>query len=243
MTRPDWEVIEGDALDTLLALDVQADAVLMDPPYCSGAISEAGRKGATHQGIRAETAQKFGWFEGDNLGTAGLAWLLRSIGVAASRLVVDGGWLLVFADWRMISSLQPAIESGGWTYRTLIVWAKPSMALGVGFRAQHEVCLAFTRGQCAPRVFDKGVGNVIQSKRAGKPADRLHPTEKPVDVLDPLVRVVSEPGGLVIDPFCGSGSTGEAALRRGRRFLGVERAPHYAETARRRLAAIGQVIE
>ena len=59
----------------------------------------------------------------------------------------------------------------------------------------------------------------------------IHPTQKPVEILDPLVRYSCPPGGLVLDPFAGSGSTGEAALRAGRKFLGFELDPNYAQRA------------
>jgi site-specific DNA-methyltransferase (adenine-specific) len=64
----------------------------------------------------------------------------------------------------------------------------------------------------------------------------LHPTVKPVELMRWLVRLVAPPGGVVVDPFCGSGSTGIAAVLEGRQFLGVEREPAYVEIACARLA-------
>lgn len=64
----------------------------------------------------------------------------------------------------------------------------------------------------------------------------LHPTEKPLGILDPLVRYACPPGGLVVDPFAGSGSTLEAARLSGRRAIGIEANEEYAERARLRLA-------
>lgn len=65
----------------------------------------------------------------------------------------------------------------------------------------------------------------------------LHPTQKPVGLMLDLVRAFTEPGGLVLDPFAGSGSTGVACLRAGRRFVGCEIDPAMAEVARARLDA------
>jgi DNA modification methylase len=65
-----------------------------------------------------------------------------------------------------------------------------------------------------------------------------HPTEKPVDLLRWLIRSYSNPGDLILDFCCGTGSTGVAALVEGRRFLGVERAPDLVEVARRRLDTV-----
>lgn len=66
----------------------------------------------------------------------------------------------------------------------------------------------------------------------------LHPCRKPVDILRRLVRTHSNPGALILDPFAGSGSTGEAAIAERRRFAGCEREPKYAEIARRQISAV-----
>jgi DNA modification methylase len=58
---------------------------------------------------------------------------------------------------------------------------------------------------------------------------------KPIELMRWLVRLVSPPGGLVLDPFCGSGSTGAAAALEGRRFLGIELSPEYVEIASARI--------
>lgn len=70
-----------------------------------------------------------------------------------------------------------------------------------------------------------------------KSPDRLHPNEKPVSVMEKLVLLMSEPGEVVVDMFCGSGSTGVAAIRAGRRFIGIEREEQWAMLARERLTA------
>jgi site-specific DNA-methyltransferase (adenine-specific) len=63
----------------------------------------------------------------------------------------------------------------------------------------------------------------------------VHPTVKPTDLMRYLVRMVTPPGGLVLDPFTGSGSTGRAAMLEGMRFIGCELSPEYAEIARARI--------
>ena len=65
--------------------------------------------------------------------------------------------------------------------------------------------------------------------------DREHITEKPLELMRSLVRI-APPGGLVVDPFAGSGTTGAACLAEGRRFIGFEIDPVYVEIARRRIA-------
>ncbi len=63
----------------------------------------------------------------------------------------------------------------------------------------------------------------------------IHPTVKPLELMRWLVRLTCPPGGLVLDPFTGSGSTGAAAVLEGRRFLGIEREPEYVDIACARL--------
>lgn len=68
--------------------------------------------------------------------------------------------------------------------------------------------------------------------------NRLHPTQKPVEALTPLIRTFSKPGDLILDPFCGSGSTLVAAKTLGRDWLGIELNHQHHETATARLRDI-----
>jgi DNA modification methylase len=70
-----------------------------------------------------------------------------------------------------------------------------------------------------------------------------HQTQKPLALMEILVRLFSDPGELILDPFAGSGTTGVAAVRLGRRFIGWEMSPEYAEIARRRLAVAREQLE
>jgi site-specific DNA-methyltransferase (adenine-specific) len=65
-----------------------------------------------------------------------------------------------------------------------------------------------------------------------------HPTVKPNALMRYLVRLITPPGGVVLDPFCGSGSTGKAAVQEGFRFIGIDRDAHYIEIATRRIEEV-----
>lgn len=220
----------GDCLEILPTLG-KVDAVLMDPPYCSGAATEASRGSATHQGLRSETIRsgRFKWFGSDNMTTAGLCTLLRSVCVHAP--VVESGSILSFCDWRMVTMLAPAMESAGWRQRNLVVWDKGHFGAGTGFRPRHEMIIHLTRR--APVFYSASVGNVLTHRRVG--VDREHPTQKPVELLRDLIAVVAPAGGAVLDPFMGSGSTGVACARSGRSFIGIEADSGHFETACKRL--------
>lgn len=225
----------ADCLDVMVDMTAgSVESVITDPPYCAGAVSEAQRTRANGQGLRSENLKRFGWFVGDNMGTAGLVWLLRSVACAAKYVTSPSGSLLVFCDWRMLASLQPAIESAGLRYQNLIVWDKVHMGLGCGFRARHELVMHFTMG--GPEYHDKGTSNVIPCDRVGRD-DREHQTQKPEELLSRMIQVVTPVGGRVLDPFAGSGTTLLAAWRAGRQAVGSEVDESCCEVAAKRLDA------
>lgn len=230
-----WEIRQGDCLDVLRALPPRSvGAIVTDPPYCSGGKTETQRSkssGQLSQDLRGEGL----WFAGDSMTTQGLMWLLRAVAFEAERVLVPGGSLLVFCDWRMWSSLAPAMESGGLRLQNMVVWDKGSIGPGAGFRAQHELVAHLCAG--TGKFYATDTSNVLTQGRV-RSGEKEHPTQKPTEILGAMIRVVCEPGALVVDPFCGSGSTGVAALREGRRFLGVERAAGFCDVARRRLAEV-----
>lgn len=236
VTIGDCRLILGDALNVLTDLDADSvSAVITDPPYCSGAATEAHKGSATHQGLRAETIKggRFTWFAADNMTTSGLVWLMRGIAVEAARVVNDEGSMLAFCDWRMAINLAPAMESGGWRMRNLCIWDKGHFGLGTGFRPQHEMIIHLTKR--APVFHHAGYGNVIDCPRTGR-AEQEHPTEKPIGLMRALIDVTAPIGGIVLDPFMGSGSTGVAAVAAGRKFIGVEVLPDNFDIACRRIS-------
>jgi DNA modification methylase/transcriptional regulator with XRE-family HTH domain len=82
-----------------------------------------------------------------------------------------------------------------------------------------------------------------KASKADRGAENVHPTVKPTELMRYLVRLVTPPGGLVLDPFMGSGSTGKAAVLEGFRFIGIEREAEYIEIARGRIQVPEQVQE
>jgi site-specific DNA-methyltransferase (adenine-specific) len=76
--------------------------------------------------------------------------------------------------------------------------------------------------------------------RGAAPRRNHHPTVKPTDLMRYLCRLVTPPGGIILDPFMGSGSTGKAAMLEGFRFIGIERDADYIEIARARINAVKQ---
>lgn len=228
------DIFHGDALDTMRRMDPETfEAIITDPPYCSGAAQDASIRTSTKgQGTRKSASPDGGWFINDAMGTAGLVWLLRSMACEAHRLLVRGGSLCLFCDWRMIPSLAPALESSGLRWFSLVVWDKGTAGMGHVFRCQHEMILHYTKG--TPTNYDRSMSNVIRCSRV--PAKRrFHPTQKPVDLIRGLIRATSPPEGRVLDPFAGSGSIGVACEMEGRSFTGIERDGRFVEVASERV--------
>ena len=76
-----------------------------------------------------------------------------------------------------------------------------------------------------------------KASKADRDEGNSHPTVKPTDLMRYLCRLVTPPGGVVLDPFCGSGSTGKAAMLEGFHFIGIEREEAYCEIAAKRIQA------
>lgn len=226
------QIYHGDALQILRAMDGPVDALITAPPYCSGGYLEA-QKNSGGQGHRSERLKsgKVEWFPADNMTTGGLTWLLRSVLIETRRLLSPNRSALLFSDWRMIPHLAAALESSGLRYRNMIVWDKLSAGLGNGFKPAHEIIMEFCNGST---TYATQTGqNVIRVKRV-PPKNRHHSCQKPLEVLAALIDVAVPPGGVVLDPFAGSGSTLVAAKQRGLKAIGIELSEAHCETAARR---------
>lgn len=208
-----WALAQGDCLAILKTLpDGCADAVVTDPPY-----------GISYR------SKRFGGIAND--GTPFVWWLYD-----AARLLREGGCLLCFCRWDVQEAFRLAITWAGLRVRSQVVWDKGVHGAGdcaAQFGPQHEVMWFATKGRF--RFPAKRPVSVLRAARV--PYQRtVHPTEKPAELLEQLLAAVVPAGGLVLDPFTGSGSTGVAALARGFRFVGVELEGRYCEAARGRFS-------
>lgn len=221
-------LILGDCLGSLASLS-GVHAVITDPPYSSGARTTAQLRG------RGGMSRGEAWADkplpNDRLSVTGFTWLMRQVGLEAESLLVKGGSFLAFIDWRQFPTLYGCIESCNLQIINMVVWDKQVFGMGNGFRNQHELILHASAG--TPRVFDRSVPNVIGSKRI--PSSDIHPTEKPVELMEELIRVVTDRGEAVVDPFMGSGTTLVACQKLGRAGTGIEIDPEYFAIACRRV--------
>jgi site-specific DNA-methyltransferase (adenine-specific) len=223
MSKPYFEtetvkVYHGDCREVLYNLNGY-DCAVMDPPYCSGGFTENAKKSAAGMGLRSETVREVGWFMSDQMTTAGVCWLMAHVSGWIGRALPEGGTITTFTDWRMVSHLAPAMESSGLRFQNLLVWEKPSAGLGTGFKATHELAIHLAKGTPVYHALDGS--NILKCKRINA-ATRVHQTQKPVELMAGIIRVVSCEGQTVLDAFAGSGSTLVAAHMMGRKSIGIE---------------------
>jgi site-specific DNA-methyltransferase (adenine-specific) len=225
---------QGDALTVLRELPADSvDAVLTDPPYSSGGTSSAARKADPADKYQSSgTKRSYPAMLGDNKDQRScLAWAALWL-AECWRIAKDGSPLLLFSDWRQLPLMTDAVQAGGWTWRGVVVWEKPSARPMRGqFRAQAEYVVFATKGRFA-RTTDRCLPGVF--RHSVEMARRVHLTAKPVPLLRELLEV-AKPGGLVLDPFMGGGATGLASLETGRSFVGVELSPEYYKIASARI--------
>jgi len=113
-------------------------------------------------------------------------------------------------------------------FKQMVVWDKGPMGMGWHYRRSYEVVLVAQMPGAACRWFDKtdAVENIIRPGHLGIrkiiPQKTDHPTPKPPELARHFIRLHSEPGQTVLDPFMGGGSTGVAAVKEGRAFTGIE---------------------
>ena len=115
-----------------------------------------------------------------------------------------------------------------------VIWDKKNPGLGWRYRRQHEMVMVAHRTGGTLRWQDdaRAVRNIYSQM---PPRDRVHPNEKPVEMVAHFLENHTYPGDTVLDPFMGSGTTGVAAMRMGRKFIGVELDPAHFETACQRI--------
>lgn len=225
-----WRILQGDSLHLLKTLEPSSvDAFITDPPY--GTNDGRGKRFA--QG--GDTAASFALAWDCDLPTA---WLAE-----AARLLKPGGACAVFTDAKRPGDVWDAGETAGLQGCHTFYWAKPDPppTPRPNFASAVEVGVYLIKP--GPRTWNGGGmhRNVFESPLAhkvdGAGMYRFHPTQKPVAVMAWLIEAMTNPGDLVVDPFCGSGTTGVAALRLGRRFIGIERDGGFAAIARARCSA------
>jgi len=126
------------------------------------------------------------------------------------------------------------LDRDGLTFFHSVIWDKLNPGLGWRYRRQHEMVMIahVANGQLSwanPNVATRNIVSMMP------PRDRVHPNEKPIPLISHFLRLHTSGNQTVLDPFMGSGTTGVACVKEGRKFVGIEIEPKYFDIACRRI--------
>ena len=237
----------GSALDAeiyaALLGDQQAAAVFTDPPYnvpINGHVSGKGR--ARHR----EFAMASGEMDEREFTAFLQTWMQLT-----RRHMAEAGVLFTCMDWRHLPETTTALSQAGDELINLCVWVKSNGGMGSLYRSRHELVLVSrprgtqhqnnvqlgAYGRNRTNVWHyPGMNSFVGRVRAR--GAEIHPTVKPIRMVADAILDVTSRGDIVLDPFCGSGTTILAAERTGRRGYGIELDPLYIDLTIRRWQAM-----
>jgi site-specific DNA-methyltransferase (adenine-specific) len=204
-------VIHGDCIAAMDRMPAESvDFILTDPPYL---VRYRDRRGRT--------------VANDN----NADWVAPAF-ARMHRVLKPGSFCVSFYGWNKVDLFVQAWRAAGFRIVGHLVFTKDYASSVRFLRYQHEQAYLLAKGDVA--LPDVRLSDVLEFRGT---RNRLHPTQKPVSALRPLVEAFSPAGGVVLDPFCGSGSTLVAAREAGRQFIGIELDQRHHWTASARVAA------
>jgi DNA modification methylase len=208
-SAPRNTILHGDCVTLMDTLpECSVDFILTDPPYLVNYRPRDGQRVAN---------------DNDS------AWL-QPAADGMYRVLKQDAFCVSFYGWTHADQFIAAWRNAGFRLVGHIVFRK-SYASATGYlRGHHEMAYLLAKGR--PPKPKRPIADVIEFAYTG---NHLHPTQKPVDVLRPLIECFTQPSALVFDPFLGSGSTLVAAAQLGREWLGIELDATHHRTARARL--------
>lgn len=228
-------IYHGEARTVLEGIPERSiDLVLSDPPYSSGGLFRGDRTGPTAS--KYWTSDERPEYSGDSRDQRSfLAWASMWLSECL-RVAKPGALAAIFTDWRQLPTVTDALQAGGWLWRGVGVWDKTEASRPYspdgGLSQQTEFVVWGSAGPMSTRVENvRGVFRVPVVMGD----ERLHGAQKPEPVIGQLLRLCP-PGGTVLDPFLGSGTTLAAAKKAGIRAIGIEMVEAYCEIAARRCA-------
>jgi site-specific DNA-methyltransferase (adenine-specific) len=249
----------GDCLEVLEGLaESSVDMVFADPPY------NLSNGGFTCQGGRMVSVDKGDWDKSSGIENDfqfHVSWLK-----ACRRVLKENGTLWLSGTYHSIYACGHALQELDYHVLNDICWFKPNASPNLScrfFTASHETLIWARKNKKAKHTF-----NYTAMKEGFYPYDKLkvedkqmrsawyipttpksekifgkHPTQKPLALMERIVLASTNEGDIVLDPFCGSGSTGVAAIKHGRKFIGIEKEVEFLELSQSRLFNTGDCIK
>ena len=221
----DCRLILGDCLEVLPTLGA-VDHVITDPPYEKEA-HKVGRRtqASVRHGVNAD-------LDFEAITEAGRTDVAR-LTVAMSK-----GWCLYFCQAEAAGAWRDAIEAAGGKYKRTMVWIKPDSTPQLNGQMPAPGYESMPLAWCGTghsRWNGGGRRGVFTHLTNQTDRHGVHPTEKPIPLMRELVGLFSDRGQTILDPFMGSGTTGLACIKTGRKFIGIEMSERYFDVACQRV--------
>lgn len=195
--------------------------MLTDPPYNINLVPQRGTTSAIN---------------GDNMTTEEFVSFLTDVFRECYRTLREDRALVSFMGWQTVSSFERALLAAGFSIKSMPIWVKNNFGIGYYTRPQYEPMYLCFKG--TPPTPEAPISDVLQYAKVNK---QIHSCQKPVELLSKLIVTFSAEGGVVLDPFIGSGTTAISAIKTGRHFVGMEIAPaHFQQAIERVEAEISQ---
>lgn len=251
MNRIKIKIIHGDALSELSKLNPDSvDFIFADPPYFLS------NDGFTVQSGKVASVNKGKWDKSMGL-SEDMKFHETWISMCREILRQDGT-LAISGTYHSIFKCGYLLQTQGFRIINDIVWFKPNGSpslAGRNFTASHETIIWASKSSKSKHFFDyslsrnwnyekdklytkgkqmRSVWSIPTTPKSEKSYGR-HPTQKPLELMKRLVLLCSEKGDVVLDPFCGSGTTGVACKLTGRNFIGIESQPEFVELSKIRI--------
>mgnify|MGYP000121525451 FL=1 len=206
---------------------IKIDAVITDPPY---GVSRKNQLGFSNMGR-----------SGMNYGEWDYNFDQKEWIRLCAPLIKPGGSIIVFNDWKNFSYIVEELDDQGFSMKDVIRWVKPNpMPRNTARRYVGDFELAIWAVKDGGKwTFNKTEGSSylrpIYKCPSVSSAKRLHPTQKPLKLIEDILKVHTNENDVVLDLFTGSGTTAEACLKNNRIFIGSELDKDYYEKAMERL--------
>lgn len=217
-----YELYNDDCINVFENIqDESIDLLVTDCPYKLVQGGCKSPKGGIFQGEEAKSGKMFKYND-----IKFSDWL-----PGVYRILKPGTHAYIMVNERNIAALQSEAEKCGFKFLNILIWEKNTVTPNRYYMKQAEYVLLLRKGS-ARTINNPGTSNVIRTNNIV--GNKLHPTEKPVDLLKVFIENSSVAGDVVIDPFMGSGSTGIACMETSRRFIGIEIDKNYFDVAQNR---------
>lgn len=207
----------GDCLERMREIpDGSVDMILADPPYGMNLTPQ--RETGKFRGVKIKN---------DNT----LAWT-KCFFLECFRVTPKNSVSMFFCNHHCVSEFISSAKVAGFEVKNILVWDKGHFGMGGNWRPVHELILVCSKGRFV--THSNNLKTIIKFKKVHH-SRAVHPTEKPVDMLEHLISEPDYNPNTVLDPFMGSGTTGVAAKNLGRSFIGIEMDEAYFEIAKNRI--------